>query len=158
MPYFPRPLLKIAMACAALAGPFQGAALAQITVPFSYGDNGKAKQAPPAPEDGKFAAVTALLEKKGYHRLPGERFRNANGPALPFNAPAGQHAEVAVPGPGCTGSAIGIEDQAARKRYKGQPVGPGLAVFLNYPRDTDVLVTLRADNPFCVIYLLGYQR
>ncbi len=131
-------------------------AWAQKVVPFTY-DSDK-RTAPKTPGQMRIDTITALLEKKGYHRLPGERYFNANGAAIPFNAPSGQHAVVAAPGEGCTGGLLEVEDPAGRKRLRGQPIGPGLVAYLNNPRDTDVMIWLKANSPLCVIYLLGYQR
>ncbi len=129
------------------------------SIPFTYGDN--PKRAPiQSPGEMRIQQVVPLMEKKGYHRLPGQRFKNANGPAIPFNAPAGQHAQVAVPGEGCTDVTFDIQDASSGRRFAGQRVANAnaQAIYFDFKRDTDVLINLRAASPLCVIYLVGFQK
>jgi hypothetical protein len=147
-------LVGAALALALSAGP--AAAQLKTTIPFGGPD--KSKPATPAPADPAVAGISAQLESRGYHRLPGQRYLIARDKPFLFNAPAGRHVVAAVPGRGCSRPSLTVTERATGKAHQGKRLGSGLTVFLDNRDDSDVIVALADPAPLCWITLLGFQR
>lgn len=152
----------IAAAAASLAAalaPLPAAAqLGRTEVPFAWPNSPKSKAPPPSPAENQAAVVSMLLQKQGYHRLPGSQYKNARDRPFVFNVPAGENVLVALPGSGCSRLRFAVSEGGGGRALPVRRTGPGLAVFMKHRDDADMGIALADPGALCWVTLVMYQR